>query len=105
MQKSWGGHNLAMPDKCSGASIQNVAVTFKVDATTTWGGVYFLFPFLFDLIKLIVACPENIYIAGSIDALANWSSEKALPLSSSDYPTWSRKWLEKSIPFPTLTML
>ena len=41
-QQSWSASELVMPDECSGASIPNVAVTFKVGATTTFGGVYIL---------------------------------------------------------------
>lgn len=32
---------------------------------------------------------ENIYIAGSVNALENWSPDNALLLSAANYPTWS----------------
>jgi len=32
---------------------------------------------------------ENIYLAGSVDALQDWSTDSALLLSSANYPTWS----------------
>jgi len=34
---------------------------------------------------------ENIFLTGSVDALQNWSPDKALALSSANYPTWSGK--------------
>ncbi|WIM94203.1 carbohydrate-binding module family 20 domain-containing protein [Actinoplanes oblitus] len=44
-------------------------VTFKEYATTTWG--------------------TNVFLVGSIGALGNWDTAKAVALSSSGYPTWS----------------
>ncbi|GAA4587941.1 alpha-amylase [Actinoplanes octamycinicus] len=44
-------------------------VTFKEYATTTWG--------------------TNVFVVGSIPALGNWDTSKAIALSSSGYPTWS----------------
>ena len=32
---------------------------------------------------------ENIYLTGSVNALANWSPDNALLLSSANYPTWN----------------
>ena len=32
---------------------------------------------------------EHIYLAGSVDALKNWSPINALPMSAENYPTWS----------------
>ncbi|MBF8191714.1 alpha amylase C-terminal domain-containing protein [Nonomuraea sp. K274] len=46
-----------------------VAVTFNVTATTTWG--------------------TNVYLAGSIDALKGWDPANAVPLSAAAYPVWS----------------
>ncbi|KAG8759588.1 hypothetical protein FRC11_001789 [Ceratobasidium sp. 423] len=69
---SWGASSLTVPSTClrggSGGS-GTVAVTFTETATTVWG--------------------ENIYITGSVDALANWSPDNALLLSSANYPSWS----------------
>ncbi|KAH9042003.1 glucoamylase [Lactarius pseudohatsudake] len=33
--------------------------------------------------------PEDIFVTGSVDALQNWSPDNALPLSATNYPTWS----------------
>ncbi|KAH8828103.1 glucoamylase [Flagelloscypha sp. PMI_526] len=63
---SWGASGLTVPTTCGGGGGGTVAVTFNVQATT-----------------------ENIYITGSVDALANWSPDNALLLSSANYPTWS----------------
>ncbi|KAF9070778.1 glucoamylase [Rhodocollybia butyracea] len=65
---SWGAKGLSL--SCAGEPIpQTVSVTFNVDATTIFG--------------------QNIYLTGSVDALENWSTETALPMSSADYPIWS----------------
>ncbi|QRV93216.1 glycoside hydrolase family 15 protein [Ceratobasidium sp. AG-Ba] len=71
---SWGASNLAVPATClrgssGGTGSGTVAVTFTETATTVYG--------------------ENIYITGSVDALANWSPDNALLLSSANYPSWS----------------
>ncbi|KAG8684944.1 hypothetical protein FRC08_013398, partial [Ceratobasidium sp. 394] len=70
---SWGASGLSVPATCqrgsSGGGSGTVAVTFQETATTVWG--------------------ENIYITGSVDALANWSPDNALLLSSANYPQWS----------------
>ncbi|KAG9123732.1 hypothetical protein FRC07_014133 [Ceratobasidium sp. 392] len=70
---SWGASGLTVPATCqrgsSGGGSGTVAVTFKETATTVYG--------------------ENIYITGSVDALANWSPDNALLLSSANYPQWS----------------
>ncbi|KAG8710582.1 hypothetical protein FRC09_000064 [Ceratobasidium sp. 395] len=70
---SWGASGLSVPATCqrgsSGGGSGTVAVTFTETATTVYG--------------------ENIYITGSVDALANWSPDNALLLSSANYPKWS----------------
>jgi glucoamylase len=64
---SWGASGLIVPTTCNTSGI--VAIKFNVHATTVFG--------------------ENIYITGSDDALENWSPEKALILSPTNYPIWS----------------
>lgn len=32
---------------------------------------------------------ENIYLAGSVDALKDWSPDNAISLSPAKYPIWS----------------
>ncbi|PVG03693.1 glycoside hydrolase [Serendipita vermifera] len=49
-------------------SSSSVTVTFSVYATTTWG--------------------QNIYVAGNITQLGNWTPASGLALSSASYPTW-----------------
>lgn len=66
---SWGASGLIVPDTCQTGGGTTVAVTFNVQATTIFG--------------------ENIYIAGSVDALENWSPDNALLLSAANYPIWS----------------
>ncbi|KAI0771239.1 glucoamylase [Trametes elegans] len=73
----WGASGLTVPSTCSsggnggggGGGAGTVAVTFKVQATTIFG--------------------ENIFITGSVDALANWSPDNAIALSAANYPIWS----------------
>lgn len=89
---SWGAAGLTVPSTCStgggGSSGSTVAVTFNVDATTTYGRKYC--SFLSGALRLqIQRYPENIYITGSVDALEDWSPDNALLLSSANYPTWS----------------
>ncbi|KAF5385939.1 hypothetical protein D9615_002294 [Tricholomella constricta] len=67
---SWGASGLTVPATCqrnNGAG-GTVAVSFNVQATTVWG--------------------ENIYVTGSVNELANWSTDNALLLSADSYPTW-----------------
>jgi hypothetical protein len=33
--------------------------------------------------------PENIYLAGSVDALKDWAPDNAISLSPANYPIWS----------------
>ncbi|KAJ7594619.1 glycoside hydrolase family 15 protein [Mycena floridula] len=72
---SWGAAGLTVPSTCSsgggsgGGSSGTVAYTFNVQATTVFG--------------------ENIYLVGSVDQLANWDPNSALPLSAANYPIWS----------------
>ncbi|PAV20912.1 glucoamylase [Pyrrhoderma noxium] len=71
----WGAAGLTVPATCSTGggsspgSGSSVAVTFNVQATTVFG--------------------ENIFVTGSIDALANWSPDNAIALNADNYPTWS----------------
>ncbi|KAG5636633.1 hypothetical protein H0H81_007342 [Sphagnurus paluster] len=70
---SWGAKGLTVPSACNtnsggGGGGGTVAVSFNVQATTVFG--------------------ENIYLAGSVDALADWSPDNALLLSANSYPTW-----------------
>jgi glucoamylase len=66
---SWGAKGLEVPTICGTNTGPIVQVTFNVYATTQPG--------------------ENIFLTGSVDALQNWSPDKALALSSANYPTWS----------------
>jgi len=66
---SWGATGLIVPSICVPNPGQQVSVTFNVNATTQFG--------------------ENIFLAGSADALKNWSPDNALLLSSERYPIWS----------------
>ena len=59
-QETWNGPG--------GGSCTSIAVTFEVNATTTWG--------------------ENIFVTGSIPALSNWAPASAVALSSAAYPVW-----------------
>jgi hypothetical protein len=43
-------------------------------------------------VSLFVNCPENVFLVGSVPELRNWSPDNAIPLSSTDYPTWSGKY-------------
>lgn len=46
----------------------STAVSFGVNATTTWG--------------------QNIFVVGDVAALGGWDPAKAVPLSSASYPVW-----------------
>ncbi|KAH9080399.1 glucoamylase [Lactarius deliciosus] len=67
---SWGASGLTAPAKCVPNPGPQVSVTFNVQATTQFGGTTY-------------------YVVGSVDALQNWSPDTALPLSATNYPTWS----------------
>ncbi|KAI0304306.1 glucoamylase [Multifurca ochricompacta] len=66
---SWGASGLTVPGSCVSNPGPQASVTFNVQATTQFG--------------------ENIFLSGSVDALENWSSDNALPLSAAAYPVWS----------------
>jgi alpha-amylase len=53
----------------NGSSTTNPAVTFNVNASTTWG--------------------QNVFVVGSIPALGSWNTTNAIALSSAAYPVWS----------------
>ncbi|WP_265736706.1 CBM20 domain-containing protein, partial [Peterkaempfera griseoplana] len=50
------------------ATSSATGASFAVNATTVYG--------------------QNIYVVGNNDALGNWDTGKALPLSSASYPVW-----------------
>ncbi|KAG6915629.1 hypothetical protein DXG01_010668 [Tephrocybe rancida] len=66
---SWGAQGLKVPSVCVAYPGPNVQATFSVIAETVFG--------------------ENIYLAGSIDQLKNWSPDNAILLSPNAYPKWS----------------
>ncbi|MEW9556072.1 carbohydrate-binding module family 20 domain-containing protein [Nonomuraea sp. NPDC050783] len=53
----------------AGTPSAQVAVTFDVTATTTWG--------------------TNVFLAGSLAALGGWDPARAVPLPPAAYPVWS----------------
>jgi len=65
----WGAKGLVVPSVCVSYPGPQVGVSFNVNATTFFG--------------------ENIYLAGSVDALKDWSPDNALSLSPANYPIWS----------------
>jgi glucoamylase len=69
VKASWGASGLIVPSVCVPNPGPQVTVTFNVNATTVFG--------------------ENIFLAGSIDALEDWSTDNALLLNPANYPTWS----------------
>lgn len=73
-------------DIWNGDSGNTISVTFNIQATTVLGG-----QFNGSALSFTDELVENIYIAGSVDTLENWSPDNALLLSSADYPTWSSK--------------
>ncbi|KAF7782370.1 CAZyme family GH15 and CBM20 [Agaricus bisporus var. burnettii] len=66
---SWGAKGLTVPGTCSGNSGPTAHVTFNVNAETVFG--------------------ENIFVTGSVGALANWSPDNAIALNADNYPIWS----------------
>ncbi|GHF00559.1 hypothetical protein GCM10018785_74550 [Streptomyces longispororuber] len=57
----------AAPD--AGAQRNTVVATFNVAAQTQWG--------------------QQVYVTGNRPELGSWNPDKAVPLSSATYPTWS----------------
>jgi alpha-amylase len=51
-----------------GSGCSTIAATFEVTATTVWG--------------------QNVFVVGSIAALATWNTTNAIALSSAAYPVW-----------------
>ncbi|KAH7885421.1 glycoside hydrolase family 15 protein [Phlebopus sp. FC_14] len=66
---SWGAQGLTVPGSCLTSNAPTVSVEFNVDATTVLG--------------------ESIYLTGSVSALSNWDTSKAILMSSANYPIWS----------------
>jgi glucoamylase len=65
----WGAKGLVVPSVCVPNPGPQVNATFNVNATTFFG--------------------ENIYLAGSVDSLKDWSPDNAISLSPANYPIWS----------------
>ena len=91
---SWGANGLVVPPTCSANLGPTVQVTFNVAATTQFGGAY---PFLKFYSNVVLICKillkkEDVYLTGSIDALENWSPDKALPLSYTADSLWTSKY-------------
>jgi glucoamylase len=90
---SWGAAGLVVPSgTCQGNTGPTVQATFNVVATTQLGGTP-LHSLLtshreFHTYKNLV---ENIFLAGSLGALENWSPDNAIALNANSYPTWSGK--------------
>lgn len=42
---------------------------------------------------------ENIFVTGSVGALANWSPDNAIALNADNYPIWSGKSSIPLLPF------
>jgi alpha-amylase len=55
-------------DTGTGTGDGTTAVTFAVNATTSWG--------------------QNIFVVGNTTALGSWDPSKAIALSSASYPVW-----------------
>ncbi len=53
----------------AGARQNSVVATFNVTAQTQWG--------------------QQVYVTGNRPELGSWNPNKAVPLSSASYPTWS----------------
>jgi len=66
---SWGASGLTVPSSCTPNPGPTVSVSFNVQATTVIG--------------------ENVFLAGSVPELGNWSPDNAIPLSPTNYPTWN----------------
>lgn len=80
---SWGASDVSLPSTCSSSgSGKTVSVSFSVDASTNEG--------------------ESIYLAGSVDALKDWSPDDALKMDDSNYPTWTRMYPIPLHPFSVL---
>ncbi|MDT9682400.1 CBM20 domain-containing protein [Streptomyces sp. TRM76323] len=59
----------ALAAPAAGANQNSVVATFNVTAHTQWG--------------------QQVYVTGNRPELGSWNPDKAVPLSSASYPTWS----------------
>ena len=79
---------MTVPSSCVANTGPTVPVTINVYATTVFGGEDKFFrgsgPTQ-TLLHLI----ENVFLAGSVPELGNWSPDKAIALSPANYPIWS----------------
>lgn len=85
LSASWGAKGLKVPTFCESNTGPTVKATFNVVAITTWGGR--LVRYVNSGFSHLVI--ENIFLTGSVDQLKNWSPDQAIPLSPTNYPTWS----------------
>ncbi|KAJ8518386.1 hypothetical protein ONZ45_g4517 [Pleurotus djamor] len=65
----WGAKNLQVPHVCKSNPPKLIPLEFSVIAETVYG--------------------EDIYVTGSIEALQHWSTDLAVKLSATKYPTWT----------------
>jgi glucoamylase len=97
-EEGWGAKGLKMSYNCAESPKAGekeegfVRVTFNVKAETRLGGktsfILFVKPCC-EKLMLFSGVTEDIYIAGSGDALKNWSETDAIIMSSERYPIWS----------------
>ncbi|KAI0279175.1 glucoamylase [Russula aff. rugulosa BPL654] len=66
---SWGAKGLVVPPVCVRNTGPQVNATFNVHAMTTFR--------------------EGIYLAGSVDALKDWSPQDAISMNHTNFQTWS----------------
>jgi glucoamylase len=85
---NWGAKGLVVPSTCTPNPGPKVHVTFDVRKLTNFGGKKAHQRCCVDLASMILSI-ENVYIAGSVDALKLWSPVDAPRLSPEHYPIWT----------------
>ena len=87
---SWGAKGLVVPPVCVRNTGPQVNATFNVHAMTTFRGTCMHWRTRLDNDKLMMCRhPENIFLAGSVDALKDWLPQDAIRMNPAKYPIWS----------------
>ena len=82
--ESWGADGLVVPTVCGTNPGPTSTLTFQVYAETVFGGK----SSYITLISCLIFATENVFVTGSMDVIGSWNPDKAIALSSADYPTW-----------------
>ena len=85
---SWGADGLIVPTVCGTNPGPTSTLAFQVFAETIFGGRSSLILLTPYQTIFLMFTAENVFVTGDMDVIGSWNPDKAIALSSADYPTW-----------------